>query len=60
MERLLKRMGWSIRQFAVQLGVDEQTVHEWTAGRNQDSSYRIAMLYLELVAMKYSDVMSKT
>ena len=59
MERLLKRLGWSIRQFAVQIDVDEQTVHEWTAGVNQDSSYRIAMLYLELVAMKYSDITSK-
>ena len=59
MDGLLKQMGWSARQFADQIGVDEQTVYEWTAGRNQDSGYRIAMLYLELVTMRHGDSMSK-
>jgi len=59
MEALLKRIGWSERSFADRIGVDEQTVHDWKSGRRQGSSYRVAMFYLELVAIEYQAATAK-
>jgi DNA-binding transcriptional regulator YiaG len=58
-EELLNQIGWSARYFADRLGVDEHTVQKWKSGRSQGASYRIAMLYLELVYTNSCDVTTK-
>lgn len=59
MEELLIKLGWSPRYFADRLEIDEHTVQEWKSGCNQGPLYRIAMLYLELVAGEYDEVSAK-
>ena len=59
MEELLNKIGWSMEYFADRLEIDEHTVHEWKSGHSQGASYRIAMLYLKLVAREYNEASTR-
>ena len=46
MVELLRRIGWSHRHFAIQVGVDERTVGRWCTGAENS----VAMAYLRQIA----------
>lgn len=50
MDDLLKRIGWTQAEFARQLGANLATVNRWCRHPKDTLPYRLAMLYLNLLA----------